>query len=507
MGLYVISSSDAAGPEARPFAWNLPKEFPKPRVPANNAMNGSKVEVGRRLFYDKRLSGNGTQSCGSCHQQDLAFTDGRAQAVGSTGQVHPRGSPSLVNVVYNATLTWANPSLVTLERQMEVPLFGTQPVELGLTDANKGRVLARIKNDPWYAKRFRRAFPTLSKPISWTTIVRSISAFQRSIISANSRYDRYLRGTTKLTGSERRGLNLFMGEQAECHHCHGTFIFSDQATYAGAPDEQPLFHNTGLYNLGGTGAFPTGNRGVFEITGQGGGHGSLPAPSLRNVELTAPYMHDGSIPTLEAAVDHYAAGGRLITEGPFAGDGRASPYKDPLISGIDLTPARPRGPRRVPEVAHGSLRHDEPAIRRPVRATCRQVAPEPGSDNRFGDGRGGFRTCDLSRVKRRTNQASTRQIRRISMETGDLARSRGARPGSRWPNRWAIDPTIGPTRGTEASPGARDRPLTSSDVAVQVTTVVRRPAGSGRCRASCTRRPRRLLGPCPRSALRRLRPW
>ena len=275
----------------------------------------------------------------SCHQQDLAFTDGRAQAVGSTGQVHPRGAPSLVNVVYNATLTWANPSLVTLERQMEVPLFGTQPVELGLTDANKGRVLARIKNDTWYAKRFRRAFPTSSKPVSWTTIIRSISAFQRSIISANSRYDRYLRGKTTLTAiRDGAGMKLFMGEQAECHHCHGTFIFNDQATYAGAPRRtaalpqhrplQPRRHRR----------VPDREQRRLRDHRQGGGHGPLPAPSLRNVELTAPYMHDGSIATLEAAVEHYAAGGRLITEGPLAGDGRANPYKDPLISGIDLTP-------------------------------------------------------------------------------------------------------------------------------------------------------------------------
>jgi cytochrome c peroxidase len=300
-------------------------------------MSAEKVAVGRRLFYDERLLGNGTQSCSSCHRQELAFTDGLAQAVGSTGEMHPRNAQSLVNVIYDTTLTWANPALVSLERQMEVPLFGDDPVEMGITDANKAAVLARIRGDRWYAARFKRAFPELAEPVSWTTIIRSIAAFQRSLIAADSRYDRSLRGKAKLSASERRGMGLFMGERAECHHCHGSFIFNDQVSYDGSPAEPPLFHNTGLYNVGGTGAFPEPNRGVFELTGRPQDMGRFKAPSLRNVELTAPYMHDGSIATLEQAIDHYAAGGRVIGDGPLAGDGRANPYKDPLIAGIDLT--------------------------------------------------------------------------------------------------------------------------------------------------------------------------
>ncbi|MBE2319387.1 di-heme enzyme [Solirubrobacter sp. CPCC 204708] len=332
----VHSMASASAPPQ--YRWELPKGFPKPNVPKNNPMSDAKVAVGRRLFYDVRLSGNGTQSCGSCHRQELAFTDGKGQAVGSTGQLHPRGAQSLINVVYNSTLTWANPALVSLERQMEVPLFSADPVEMGVTDANKDAVLRRITKDPWYRARFRRAFPGQQRPISWTTIIRSIAAFQRSLISADSRYDRYLQGKVKLTAAEKRGMELFMGERAECHHCHGSFIFNDQVTYQGSPAEKPLFHNTGLYNVAGTGAFPELNRGVFELTGEPKDMGAFKAPSLRNVEVTAPYMHDGSIPTLEAAVDHYANGGRLITDGPLAGDGRANPYKDPLISEIVLEP-------------------------------------------------------------------------------------------------------------------------------------------------------------------------
>ena len=272
-GLVVHGMATASTP--RPYDWNLPQGFPKPYVPKNNPMSDAKVALGRRLFYDTRLSGNGTQSCGSCHQQDLAFTDGKAQAVGSTGQVHPRGAQSLINVVYNSTLTWANPSLVTLERQMEVPLFGTTPVEMGITDANKDQVLKRLLKDGWYDTRFRKAYPGLKKPVTWTTIIRSIAAFQRSIVAGDSLYDRYLQGKAKLSAEQQRGMQLFMGERAECHHCHGSFIFNDQVTYPGSPVEKPLFHNTGLYNLGGTGAFPERNRGVFELTGQRKGHGRL----------------------------------------------------------------------------------------------------------------------------------------------------------------------------------------------------------------------------------------
>ncbi len=334
-GLYAMSST--AGDRDQQWLWSLPSDFPTPREPKTNPMTTAKVDVGRRLFYDVRLSGNGKQSCSSCHLQALAFTDGLKTAIGSTGEAHPRNSQSLVNVGYQSTLTWANPSLVTLEAQMQVPLFGTGPVELGVTDANKEAILDRIAKDPWYAKRFKAAFPGRRKPITWDAIVKAIASFQRSIVSARSRYDRYLAGKAKLAVAERRGMKLFMGEKAECHHCHGSFIFNDQVSYVSAPLETPKFHNTGLYNLGGTGAFPQPNRGVFELTGRAQDMGRFKAPSLRNVELTAPYMHDGSIATLEEAVDHYERGGRLIPDGPLAGDGAKNPFKDPLITGLTLT--------------------------------------------------------------------------------------------------------------------------------------------------------------------------
>jgi cytochrome c peroxidase len=335
--LYGLASAGALAPRHKPWSWSLPTGYPQPRVPATNEMTRGKVALGRRLFYDVRLSGNGTQSCGSCHRPELAFTDGLTQAVGSTGEVHPRNTQSLVNVTYHSTLTWANPALVRLEQQMAVPLFGNNPVEMGVNDGNKGQILRRLRRDRWYANRFPRVFRKAKRPVNWATVVRSIAAFERSIVSASSRDDRFRRGKVELTASERRGLTLFMGEEAECHHCHGSFLFDDQTTFVGSADTTPLFHNTGLYNIGETGAFPEPNRGVFEVTGRQKDMGRFRAPSLRNVGRTAPYMHDGSIATLEEAVDHYANGGRVISAGPLAGDGRKNPYKDPLIAPIDLS--------------------------------------------------------------------------------------------------------------------------------------------------------------------------
>jgi cytochrome c peroxidase len=300
-------------------------------------MSAAKVALGRYLFYDTRLSGNGTQSCGSCHMQERAFTDGRPTSLGSTGESTPRNAQGLANVAYSPTLTWANPSLVTLERQMETPLFGEHPVEMGLNDRNRRAVLARLRRDARYRVMFRRAYPGQGAPVAWGNIVRSIAAFERTIISGRSRYDRYLQGSATLTAAETRGKDLFFGERAECHHCHGGFNLTDQTTYRGAPAEPALFHNTGLYDIDGVGGYPIPNRGVFELTGRARDMGRFRAPSLRNVALTAPYMHDGTVATLEEAVGLYAAGGRVITGGPNAGDGRVNPNRDPLITAITLT--------------------------------------------------------------------------------------------------------------------------------------------------------------------------
>ncbi|NDY91926.1 methanobactin export MATE transporter MbnM [Ideonella livida] len=316
----------------------LPSHFPVPAVPADNPMSRAKVALGRQLFFDKRLSGNGQQACAGCHVQALGFTDGRATALGSTGEAHPRNAQGLANVAFHATLTWANPLLQTLERQMEVPLFGENPVEMGINNGNQDTVLARFRGDSAYPALFAAAFPDeAGERITFRAIIKAIAAFERSLISADSRYDRWQQGREVLTEQELRGMALFNGEKAECFHCHAEFNFNDQVRHAGSRTVSIPFHNTGLYNIDGAGGFPFPNRGVFEVSQKPADMGMFRAPSLRNVAVTAPYMHDGSKATLEDVLDHYANGGTVIATGPHAGDGRANPYKSDLVSRIDLS--------------------------------------------------------------------------------------------------------------------------------------------------------------------------
>lgn len=318
--------------------WGLPVGYPRPKVPEDNPMTATKVELGRRLFFDKRLSQNQTQSCGTCHEPQKAFTDARAQGLGSTGELHPRGPMSIVNVAYLATLTWGNPLLDNLEDQALVPLFGEFPVELGLA-GQEDVLFERLKADDVYPGLFAKVFPDEQTPIGLNTIVKAISAFERSVISYRSAYDRYNYGgdPKALSAAALRGKDLFFSEKMECFHCHGGFNFSDSVQHDGTTFTETMFHNTGLYNIDGMGAYPEGGRGIYEVTKIASDMGRFRAPTLRNIALTAPYMHDGSITTLSEVLDHYAAGGRTIVDGPNAGIGNKNPYKSELINPFMLT--------------------------------------------------------------------------------------------------------------------------------------------------------------------------
>lgn len=319
------------------YNWRLPVGYPEPSVPDDNPMTNAKVELGRWLFHDLRLSGNQTMSCATCHIQTLAFTDGKPQSIGSTGQVHPRNSMSLVNSAYASRLTWANPLLDRLEDQALTPLLGDDPVEMGMggKEAEVGELLA---SEERYMQLARDAFPNDENPNSVLNAVRAIAAFVRSIVSFDSAYDRYLAGeATALSADAVRGMDLFFSERVECFHCHGGFNFTDSTTHASATVESIGFHNNGLYNLNHSGAYPANNTGLFDMSGEARDMGRFKAPSLRNVALTAPYMHDGSIATLEAVLDHYERGGRLIETGDFKGDGRLSPFKSEFVLGFELS--------------------------------------------------------------------------------------------------------------------------------------------------------------------------
>ncbi len=319
-------------------ALQVPVGFPTPQIPADNPATPAKAELGRYLFYDTRLSGNGSQSCGSCHLQSKAFSDGRVVAIGSTEQEHPRNSSGLTNTVYNATLTWANPVLTELEQQLLVPIFGDDPVELGAT-GHEDEILARLESDMLYQDLFARAFPGEEQPICWDNVIRSLATFVRTLISGDSAFDRfvYQDDASALSPAARRGLELFYSERLECHHCHGGFNFTESTVHAGSSFDAARFHNTGLYNTDGAGAYPPNNTGLFAITGRPSDMGRFRPPTLRNVAVTAPYMHDGSIATLDEVIRFYAAGGRVIDSGPYAGDGRASPLKSGFMAGFTLT--------------------------------------------------------------------------------------------------------------------------------------------------------------------------
>jgi cytochrome c peroxidase len=315
-----LSLAIAAEPD---YQWNLPKGFPKPYVPADNPMSAAKVELGRYLFYDARMSVNGKQSCASCHKQELAFTDGRAVGLGATGESHSRGAMSLVNVAWSAALTWSNPEMRSLEKQALVPMFGEHPVELGLREGDG--FLPVLRSDAKYRDLFEHAFPSEADRFTIANVTKALASFERSIVSARSPYDRYhyYREDNAISDAAKRGEVQFFDQRLSCFRCHGGFNFTDSTVSERSAGRPVEFHNTGLYN-----PYPAPNVGIYEFTKAPADAGKFKAPTLRNIALTAPYMHDGSVPTLEAVLEHYAAGGK---------NGHDNPNKDPLIGGFVIS--------------------------------------------------------------------------------------------------------------------------------------------------------------------------
>ncbi len=321
------------------FNWHLPSWVPEPSVPEDNPMSAAKVELGRHLFYDKRLSADQSMSCASCHQQDKAFSDGLALSIGVTGEKSARSAMSLTNVAYLPILTWANPQLNSLEVQSLIPLFGEHPVEMGMAGKEQA-LFVRLGSDATYQRLFKKAFPQEAREgvqslYSLSTLTKALASFQRSLLSFDSPYDRYKYGGQKnaMSTAALRGEALFFGEKMECYHCHGGFNFTDNIRHSKLPLAERGFHNTGLFNQDGRGAYPQNNPGIREFTGDPGDEGKFRTPSLRNVALTAPYMHDGSIATLEQVIrDHYALAGKAAR----AAHG-VSPIRSALMAGFEVT--------------------------------------------------------------------------------------------------------------------------------------------------------------------------
>ncbi|WP_085298918.1 MbnH family di-heme enzyme [Cognaticolwellia mytili] len=341
LSCFVLACDSDKKAESR-YQWSIIDGFPKPQVPENNPMSYEKVALGRVLFFDKNLSANQQQSCESCHLQAFAFAEKREISVGSTGQEHRRNAPALVNIAYNKTLTWAHDGITTLERQILLPMFGENPVELGIT-GHETEVLARFKTLE-YQQLFNQAFP--EKTISFELIVNALASYVRSLVSLNSPFDQYayFGDDDAISESAIRGMNMFFSERLECHHCHGGFNFTQSTGHEQQLIDRRPFHNTGLYNveLGGDkydSGYPKKDNGLAEISTLAKDNGRFRAPTLRNIEYSAPYMHDGSVATLSEVIDIYAAGGRNIEYGEYKGDGRTNPLKSPFVKGFEITVA------------------------------------------------------------------------------------------------------------------------------------------------------------------------
>lgn len=262
----------------------LPADLGALAVPADDPANPAtpvKIELGRRLFQDTRLSGNASVSCATCHRPDKAYTDGLRFSRSAAGGHLPRHTPTILNVAYYEAMNWDG-KFQDL-RQHAVATIGN-PKVMNLKD--EALLVARLQSVPAYRTMFLAAFgsgPTKDR------VGEAIAAYERSLTTPDSPFDRYARGDKNaLTPAQKRGLMLFVGK-ANCAECHYGTAFTDNA-----------FHSLGL----------SGNDpGRFKITGQDVDLEAFRTPTLRNVSLTAPYMHDGSLRTLAAVVDFYDAGG------------------------------------------------------------------------------------------------------------------------------------------------------------------------------------------------------
>ncbi|SDJ75147.1 cytochrome c peroxidase [Catalinimonas alkaloidigena] len=284
-------------PEAKPVELTLPPYFSRKNIFDNpaNPLTDQGIALGRMLFYDTRLSADGTVACATCHQQEHAFADTEARAVGIGGQVGRRSSMSLANLLWVNRLFWDG-RVATLEEQALHPI--QDPLEMGSTPEELARKLQGLDD---YPRRFQIAFGT--DQISPDLITRALAQFQRTLISADSKYDRYLRGEAQLTEQEERGLLLFQTHPeptiglrgGNCGDCHVGVTFGGDAT------EFRGFFNNGIT----TGFTSAADLGREAQTGDSLDRGRFRAPSLRNIALTAPYMHDGRFQTLEEVLDHY----------------------------------------------------------------------------------------------------------------------------------------------------------------------------------------------------------
>ena len=293
---------------ATPLAFTVPPGFPQPALPADNLPTGAGVALGGALFADARLSINGAQSCASCHAPAKAFSDSVALSRGTEGQAGKRNAMPLFNLAWSPHYAWDGSQPRIRDQAFAA---WTNPIEM---HADPARIVAALARDAALAEKFRAVFGTIE--ITPERVTLALEQFLLVQVSADSRFDRALRGEAELTADEKRGFELFVMEfdpargrrGADCFHCHGGTLFSDygfknNGLDLGARAARPLSAN----HAGGPPALPADD-GREQVTGLESDRGKFKTPSLRNVALTAPYMHDGRFATLEEVVAHYDHG-------------------------------------------------------------------------------------------------------------------------------------------------------------------------------------------------------
>ncbi|MDF1860341.1 MAG: cytochrome c peroxidase [Verrucomicrobiales bacterium] len=274
-----------------PYSFRLKNGFPIPELPSDYPLTNERVELGERLFHETLLSRNESISCASCHQSEHAFSDPRPLSMGVSGETGTRNSMSLLNLAWKNSFFWDGRKKSLREQVLE-PI--ENPFEMNESIENVAKKLA---GDPNYPGLFAEAFG--SREVSGERIAIAMEQFLLTLTSFDSKFDQARRGETTLTQQEQRGLELFMTEfdprrglhGADCFHCHGGPFFTLHQ-----------FHNNGLVS--------TGDIGLEGVTSKETDRGKFVSPSLRNIALSAPYMHDGRFETLEEVIDHYTSGVR-----------------------------------------------------------------------------------------------------------------------------------------------------------------------------------------------------
>ena len=297
-------------PIGTPVEIEAPLGLPPVLIPADNPPTAETISLGRRLYYDPMLSVDDTVACASCHLPDFGFTDGKAVSEGVNGQKGGRNAPTIFNAAYYTTQFWDGRA-PNLEKQAEGPL--QDPVEMAHTLEG---VEQKLTADPTYQAEFEKAFGP--GPITYEKVEKAIASFERTVISGNSPFDRYFYGgdETALSEAAKRGLEILRNPQkGNCTACHPVGLFTDNQ-----------FHNIGV-GVDDQGELTDVGR--YEVSKNDADRGAFKTPSLRNIALTAPYMHDGSLKTLKEVVDFYIGGGN------------SNPHLDPQLK--VLTPTTETG--------------------------------------------------------------------------------------------------------------------------------------------------------------------